>query len=197
MIDTKDITHARTTTKRLIASGIISKPAAGEAEFFLDKADQALTTAELLIRISSDIKIKRSLSLPDDFESHVWIINASYYSMFYAATALLAFHNHKIKSEQSIHALTYNALIYYFLDDDKKIEKHILERYEQAQKEASELLAKQEAESHVEKVRFEMDKRKTFTYNMGVSAEQSKANTSFERAKEFLTLVKEMMAKKR
>jgi uncharacterized protein (UPF0332 family) len=152
-------------------------------------------TADCLSKISDNAELKKNLSFPAQFESYVWIINASYYSMFYTATALLAFHGHKIKSEQGIHALTYNALIYYFLDNDKKLEKHILEKYRQVEKEAAELLqlAQEEARGQIERVKYEMEKRRIFTYYMGVSAEKSKAHTSFQRAKEFITLAKEMM----
>lgn len=196
MITDEDIKKAKATIKKLIDSGTIAKPESGEADFFMKKAEQALMTADCLTSISNDAKLKGVLKVPSGFDSYTWVINTAYYSMFYAATALLAHHNHKIKAEQGIHALTYNALIYYFLDNDKKIEKHILERYGEAEKEASELLAQQEARDQVEKVKFELEKRRAFTYNMGASAEQAKAKTSLERAKEFITLAKELMIKK-
>jgi uncharacterized protein (UPF0332 family) len=197
MIEDKDIKNARKIITDCIKSGIIKKPVEGEVKFFLNKAEQALMTADCLIRISDNAELKKNFAFPSQFESYVWIINTSYYSMFYTATALLAFHGYRIKSEQGIHALTYNALIYYFLDNDKKLEKHILEKYQQVEKEAAELLqlAQEEARGHIERVKFEMEKRRIFTYYMGISAEKSKATTSFERAKEFLTLAKEMMIK--
>jgi hypothetical protein len=95
------------------------------------------------------------------------------------------------KSEQGIHALTYNALIYYFLDNDKKIEKHIIENYNEIERSASEILAR----DRIETIKYEMEKRKVFTYNMGINAEKSKAETSLKRAKEFLTLIKELTLK--
>jgi len=115
--------------------------------------------------------------------------------MFYSATALLAKYNHRLKVDQGSHPLTYHALIYYFLDNDKKLTKHILEQYKQAEEEASELLqtAEQKAREQVEQLKFELSKRREFTYEMGKIAEKGKAQTSINRAKEFLALVKELI----
>jgi len=115
--------------------------------------------------------------------------------MFYAATSLLAKYNHRIKVEQGLHSLTYHAVVYYFLDNDKKLTKHIIEQYKLAELEASELLqtAEQRARNHIEQVNLELSKRRTFTYEMGKIAEKNKAETSIKRSEEFLTLVKEMI----
>ncbi len=115
--------------------------------------------------------------------------------MFYAGTALLAKYNHRLKIDQGVHPLTYHALVYYFLDNDKKLSKHILEQYQQAENEAAELLqaAEQEAREQIETIKFELSKRREFTYEMGKIAERNKAETSIKRAESFLMLIKELI----
>ena len=164
-------------------------------DFFLKKAEQSVYTAQTLFKISEEPTLKENLNLQLTYESYTWVINASYYAMFYAATALLAKHNHSLKAEQSIHSLTYHVLVYYFLDNDKKLSKHFLEQYKQAEEEAAELLqiAEQEAREKIESVKFELTKRREFTYQMGKVAEKNKAETSVKRAESFLTLVKELI----
>lgn len=198
MITDNDIKESRAVITELIQKGIIIKAEEKFAEFFLGKAESSLQTSFALTRLSENNEAKALLSLPKSYEAYMWAVNAGYYSLFYAATALLASQGHKIRTDHSIHALTYHALVYYFLDCDKKIAKHILEQYVIAGKEASELLqtAEEEAREHVQNVRREMGKRRDFTYEMGMIAEKNKAETSARRAKEFLTLVKELMLAK-
>lgn len=198
MIDDNDIRKSRAIVTGLIQKGAITKAEERFAEFFLGKAESSLQTSFALTRLSESNEAKLLLSLPKSYESYMWAINAGYYSMFYAATALLASYGHKIKTDHSIHALTYHALVYYFLDCDKKIAKHILEQYVIAGREASELLqtAEKEARELVQNVKREMGKRRDFTYEMGMIAEKNKAETSAKRAMEFLTLVKELMLAK-
>ena len=116
--------------------------------------------------------------------------------MFYAAVSLLAHSGKRINTDLGIHKLVYHALVYYFLDNDQKLTKHILEQYQKAQEDAEALLQKAEtrAREHIETVKFELKKRKEFTYEMGKIAEENKANSSLKRAEEFMTLVKEMIA---
>ena len=198
MITDKDIGVSREVVNRLIREGSIIEADQKFVEFFLKKAETSLQTAQIILKISNNAKIKTELQLQATYDGYMWIINTAYYSMFYAVTSLLAKYNHRIKVEQGLHALTYHALVYYFLDLDKKLAKHIIEQYQQAELEASELLqtAEQKAREHIEKVKFELSKRREFTYEMGKIAEKSKAETSIKRAEEFLTLVKEMIFNK-
>ncbi len=111
-------------------------------------------------------------------------VNASYYSMFYMARALLENEGIKLRSEQSIHALTFDALIYYFYLTGK-LQKRLLEYFAEAKKQVSELLGKQKADELIEGYFFEKRKRATFTYDMGAVVIRAKAKTSLERAKKF------------
>lgn len=114
----------------------------------------------------------------------MWVINASYYSMFYIARALLEKEGIKFKSDQSIHALTFDALIYYFYLTGK-LQKKLFEYYLEAKEEATELLGKQKADELIEGYFYEKRKRASFTYEVGELALQNKAKTSLIRATRF------------
>jgi len=107
--------------------------------------------------------------------------------MFFAATALLAHFRHKINVEVGIHALTYHALVYYFIKEESKLKTQIIEEYKDAVDDAEELL--QLSEQKIKELIFdfecEMGKRKTFTYDVGTLAERKKAEISYQRAQTF------------
>ena len=192
MIEDKDILESRAIIIALIKEGVIIKANTAFAGFFMKKSEDALTTAQLLHSLTKEQNT--NFNIPKGYNPYSWIINSGYYSMFYAATSLLAHCGHRIKTNQGIHKITYNALVYYFLDNDKKLTKHILREYKKAEQDAENLLqiAEREARNRVEQVKHEIKKREEFTYFMGMIAEEDKAITSINRAKEFLTLVKEL-----
>lgn len=140
MITEQHLKESRNIIQQLIQEEKIIPAKQSYVDFFLKKAEQSLETAHALFQLTQDPKLKTLLQLPPTYEGYMWVINTAYYTMFYAATSLLAKYGHRIKAEQNIHSLTYHALIYYFLDNDKKLPKHILEQYHSAEKEASELL---------------------------------------------------------
>jgi uncharacterized protein YfaS (alpha-2-macroglobulin family) len=59
-------------------------------DFFMKNTESSLQTASILQEISDEQSLKSTLKVGSDFESYLWVIVSSYYSMFYAATALLA-----------------------------------------------------------------------------------------------------------
>ncbi len=195
MITDKDILKSRSLITQLISREIITKADERFAGFFMGKADSSLLTAKALLRVSESAEAKKLLNLPQGYDAYMWVINTAYYSMFYAATALLASYNHKINREQGKHTLTYHALVYYFLDCDRKIAKHMLEQYSIAERQASGLMQSVEAKARekIELVKQELSNRGDFTYEMGKVAEKSIAETSIRRAMEFLTLAKELI----
>lgn len=156
-------------------------------DFYIENATTSLNTAKIISNISSDISLKKKIDFIDDnFESYLWIINTSYYSMFYMAGALLAKIGIKVKSDIGIHKKTFWALVYYFYLSNK-IAKQYIEKFEEAQEESQELLGimQQKAKELMIKYDFEMDKRAKFTYNIGEKAKENKAKTSLKRAIEF------------
>ena len=121
MITEKEILKSRQIIKRLIEEETIVKADERFIIFFLKKAESSLETAKGLFKLSQDQKLKETLKLSPEYQGYLWVINSSYYSMFYVATSLLAKYGHRIKTEQGIHSLTYHALIYYFLYNYHKL----------------------------------------------------------------------------
>lgn len=165
----------------LQTEGKIVKSVGGSDLFFIEKARNSLKIAKRL----EEIQEKEGLNCA------MWIINTAYYSMFFAATALLSKKGIKINSDMGIHIKTYHVFNVIF---SKKIEKYFLEEYIEAVKEAEELLHLSElkTEEVFKDYKNELGKRKMFTYNLGMSAELSKAQTSLKRAMNFLSIIESL-----
>lgn len=146
-----------------------------EANFYFEKAYQCFETSQRLLQLIEE----------EDLNAHMWVINSSYYSMFFMVTALLAKKNKKIGGELGIHKLTYHAFICFFYE---KIKQSYILDYEDAIGDSEQLLrfSEEKVENLVQDYNFEIRKRKVFTYHMGKKAEISKAKTSVNRAKNFL-----------
>jgi uncharacterized protein (UPF0332 family) len=119
-----------------------------------------------------------------NFDGFLWVINASYYSMFYMLKALLEKNGIKINTDLSIHLVTFDCLIYFFYLNGK-LEKKFIEDFIESKEEAYELLGKQKADLLIEDYFWEKNKRATFTYQTKQIILKSKAKTSLERAKRF------------
>src|SRR3989339_575812 len=81
--------------------------------FFLKNAEDSIDSAKVLFEISTDPEKQKFLGFTS-FNGLLWTVNASYYSMFYMARALLENEGIKIKTDLSIHAVTFDALVSYF-----------------------------------------------------------------------------------
>ncbi len=189
MLDEKQKKECATIVKQLISEGKIIKPLPIARQFFMDKALNSLQTSKRLFEISEDEN--------DSLEAYMWVVNTAYYSMFYAATSLLARFNKKINVEVGIHQLTYCSLAYYFIVDDNKFQKHFIEQYKESYNNAEQLLQISDERSIeiAENFGFEKSKRKTFTYDVGAIAERNKAKTSLDRAQAFLNEVRKIIEK--
>jgi uncharacterized protein (UPF0332 family) len=184
MLDNKKIEEAkRNAIKSINKEEIIKTEDSTFVTFFLQNSGNSLETAKLLFEVSTNSKLNLSLGFPE-FNGFLWVINASYYSMFYAVRALLESRGIKLKAEESIHFLTFNALIYYFFSN-KTLERKFIEDFEEAGEEASAILGKEKASNIIEDYTSEKEKRAKFTYEMGVIALKGKAETSLQRAKRF------------
>jgi len=187
MLDNKEKESSSSTIRQLITEKKIVEPEAGREQFFLDKRINSFALAKRILDISENKE--------ESLRSFMWVVSISYYSMFFAATALLAHFGHKIKEEKSIHKLTYHALVYYFLINENKLQKYFLKEYKDMYNNAEELLqfSEQKVESLVHNFDWEREKRRRFTYEMGEVAEVNKARTSLQRAEEFLTEVRKII----
>ena len=189
MLDNKKLEEIKKEVAKLRNEEEITKDEKNKKliDFYLENALVSLNTAKILNKISLDSNAKEGFDfISEDFESYFWIINSSYYSMFYMAGALLAKLGLKIKSEIGVHKKTFFALVYYFYLSGK-IAKQYIEQFKEAQEESQELLGimQKKVKDLMIKYDSEMDKRATFTYNIGIKAKESKASTSLKRAVEF------------
>ena len=185
MRDDKRIKESSRIIRQLITDGIIVKPIGSEAKFFMKKSYDSIQVASRLLELIDN----------EGLPAEIWIINSSYYAMFFAATALLAKFGHKIRTDIGIHKLTYHALVHFFVVDDNKLEKHFIEEYKDSVEQAEELL--QLSEEKTEKIIKDLDneifKRKIFTYDLSKTAERTKAETSLGRAKNFVKEIEVMI----
>lgn len=189
MLEEKMLKQIEKRVERFIQDGIIkSKEEPRFTDFFIKNADNSLDSAKVLFDLSTNPE-KRKLLGYSNFNGLLWVVNASYYSMFYMARALLENAGIKIRTDLSIHEVTFDAVIYYFYLTGK-LEKELLEDFIELQKDASELLGKQRANRLVEDYFFEKGKRARFTYEMGERLVESKARTSLKRAQRFTREIK-------
>ena len=118
--------------------------------------------------------------------SSLWVVVASYYSMFYMACAYLYMLGYKT-SHEIVHLVVNESLI---VQGRHKIKNHLLEAYEIGKEEALSI-----SDNYLKDYEFEKVKRATFQYETTENIKESKAQTSLSRAKEFLTLMEEIIGK--
>ena len=185
MLDNKKIEQSSHIIKTLITEGKIVTPHSEAASFFLKQSRMSLLVSKGLLDLYNTEKL----------ETLLWVINSSYYSMFFAATALLANFKHKINTEIGIHALTYHALVYYFVKEQSKLKTQLMGEYKDAFDDAEQLLqfSEQKIKGFILDFELEMGNRKTFTYELGALAEKKKAELSFQRAQSFFREVEKII----
>ncbi len=194
MIEKERIDEAKRNVKQYIDEGLLKvkdKDAQKFVSFFMKNAESSLQTASILQEISDEAILKNTLKVSNDFESYLWVIVSSYYSMFYAATALLASQGTRATG-QIVHKVTGDALVHFFVSNEKLAK--LLEQYEEAQAVGLELIGRDELMRRMQKkadeliIAYENERRKRskFQYDMGVQAKRGFAQTSLERAKEFV-----------
>lgn len=196
MLEDKKLKEAEKRVKQYIADGIVKTKGKPEhTAFFLKNADDSVDSAKALFEISTDPEKQKFLGFTS-FNGLLWTVNASYYSMFYMARALLENEGIKIKTDLSIHAVTFDTLVAYFYLTGK-LQKELLDDFVEAKEDAAELLGKQKADELIEEYFYEKKKRGTFTYEMGEILVKSKAKTSLERAQKFRREIRKIIEKSR
>lgn len=154
-------------------------------EFYIKTAKKTLQTADALMQISENDELKRKLGLLDDFETYLWIITTSYYSMFYIVNALFSKRGIKL-GDKIVHKVASDAFYFYFIKNNK-IAKELFEIYEEAKGQAMDLVSySEQAEKLFQDLEYERDKRHRFQYDMTESIKRSYAQTSLKRAKDFI-----------
>ncbi len=194
MIEKERVEEAKRNVKQYVDDGLLKvkdRDAQKFVGFFMKNAESSLQTASILQEISGAEALKSTLKVGIDFESYLWVIVSSYYSMFYAATALLASQGIRVTG-QIVHKVTADALIHFFVSNQKLA--RLLEQYEEAKTVGLELIGREELMKSMEKraneliVAYESErkKRSKFQYDIGVQAKMGYAQTSLDRAKEFV-----------
>jgi len=167
-------------------------------EFYRKQANLSLITADILYNISTEKLAKNYHKLNENYECFLWVLNASYYSMFYAVHSLLAYKGKRIVEKQGIHQLTAHAFVYFFIKNNF-IAKELFEQFIESQNTAVELLNiddfRKKAIDLTSKYFYETEKRSKFTYETNEEIKQKHANTSLLRAKEFLGEIEKIIEK--
>jgi uncharacterized protein (UPF0332 family) len=172
----KKIEAAKANLKSYLEEGLLKKESNETARsMYLKNSDLSLRVAEKLMK--------------DELKPYLWVIVCSYYSMFYAANAVLLHFGYRT-TDRNVHGVTNDALIALVLD---KLNKGTIEDYEETRADALEI-ASARAESVIEMYERERSKRGRFQYNMDEEIKEQKAATSIERAKSFTFEMKKLMA---
>jgi len=183
MVDKEEIELITKKFKRLISEGKIKKPKLHKEEFFKRKADTSL-------RLSKEL-----MQNPQYFD---WSINASYYSMFYNAVCLLAHINVDLEDiSDSVHILTYQALVYFFYIKERKIEAEYLEEFRANMEESDKrlkTLAQRKSDEIISSFRNARIDRGKYTYELGQIAELKSVETAIRRADAFDILTNKLIA---
>jgi len=168
--------------KRLLLDESIKKPKPHKKDFFKRKAEVSLRLAK---------------ELAQNPEYLDWSINASYYSMFYNAVSLLAHIQIDLEDiADSVHILTYQALVYFFHIKERKIEAEYLEEFKANMEESDKrlkTLATMKSDEILSSFRNARIDRGKYTYELGETAELKSAQTAIRRADAFDILAVKLM----
>jgi hypothetical protein len=192
VLEERKLKEAEKRTKQHIADGLIKTGKSEHTTFFLRSSDDSIDSAKVLYEISTDPEKQRYHGFTS-FNGLLWTVNASYYSIFYMARALLENAGIRIKTNISIHAVTFDAIVSYFYLTGK-LQKALLDDFTEAKEDAAEILGKQRADELIEDYFYERKKRSSFTYEMGETLVRSKAKTSLERAQRFRREIRKILS---
>ncbi len=178
MLDGKRIKESEANVKRYLGEGLLRKEKNETAkEMYVENSDLSLETGQKLLSLETL-----------EYRPYLWVIVSSYYAMYYIANAVLLSIGYKV-GEKISHKVTADALIVFVRD---KLKKDLIEEYENVRENALELISSK-ADSILQSLDFEREKRSKFQYQMDEKAKKSKAVTSLERAKEFSFELKKLL----
>ena len=196
MIDQKRILEAEKNVQQYIQEErlfIKRKDIAHYVPFFLKNAETSLLTAKALLELSTENQKKQTFGLEETFETYLWVIVPSYYSMFYAALALFAKNEMKV-GDQFAHKVVADTLIVNFLKNQKLAK--LLEMYEETKDQAMQIMGSQDkARILVQDYEYERQKRHELQYEVGKEAKHNLANTSLTRATQFIAEIRNILRK--
>src|SRR3989344_1073093 len=178
MLNNNRIKEAESSMKGYLNEGLIKKDPLDEnaLKVLMENARESLLSAE---------------KLNSENISELWVIVCSYYAMFYTANAVLRKLGYKV-GEKIAHKVTADALIVYAR---QKLKDSLIEDYENTKEEATSL-AGLKADSLIESFDFEKNKRSKIQYTTDKIEKKGKAQTSLERAKEFIKEMRKFLTEK-
>lgn len=150
----------------------------------LKRAENEIVTAEKLKRMSEDSETKAFMEIPGDMTFYSAVISHSYYAIFYSAKAYLLSRNILILSEQGQHQQVY--FKFRKLVQSGIVDLELLEIYEDV---------KVKAESLLDILKTEKDKRKDFVYETIPQANKQPADDSLKNAVFFVSHIKKFVSK--
>ncbi len=175
-----------------------------------EKVIDSLDVAQLLLDVMKNKVLLLQLLNKEKFNPTLWIMNSSYYSIFFDAQLLLAYDGKKLPENiEDTHKTVFLALLYYFIIKGSNLEgkknlkwedikesklSKALMIFAEAQEEAEELFQWQRAKNSLEDFSAELEKRRRFTYRINEHAKESMALTSYQRAVSFRTIITEYLA---
>ncbi len=166
MLTEKRIKEAETNVKIYLEEKLLTKSQFDKKIFdiLLQNAKESLETAGFLLK---------------NKKSDLWVIVISYYAMYYVANAVLYKKGYKI-GEKISHKITADALIVFIRNSLKQT---LIESYEELKSQA---LAGIKSDELIKSFDFERKKRGFIQYQTTSIEKHAKANTSLQRAKEFI-----------
>ena len=178
MLSDKRIKEAESNVKQYLADGLLKKQTNETAkEMYIENSNLSLETAQKLLSLENQA-----------YQPYLWVIVSSYYAMYYIANAVLLKIGYKV-GDQISHKVTADTLIVFARH---KLKKELIEEYENVKEDALELTSSK-ADSLLESLDFEREKRSKFQYQMDEKVKKSKALTSLERAKQFVFELKKLL----
>jgi uncharacterized protein (UPF0332 family) len=153
-------------------------------EIYIKRAENEIVAAEKLKEMSEDSKTREFMQVPDDMTFYSAAISHSYYSIFYAAKALLLTKGIKTSSPD-VHKRTLDAFKEHFVDTGV-LDVKLLEIYRKLVIRADELL---------DIFRGEKQKRGDFTYKTIPQANKEPADDSVKNAKIFVSNIRKVIGR--
>jgi len=196
MIDQHRIKEAEANVKNYIDDNWITlkhNDIFNHAHFFLKNSETSLLTAQTLLELSENNVKKEAIHIVQDFESFLWVVVSSYYSMFYASLALFARHHIKV-GDKSVHKVVADLLITQFMVNNRLAK--LLQSYEDSKEAALTIIGTEKAHEFVDQFDMERRKRHTLQYELGAQAKQNLARTSVSRASAFVAVVRNILCEK-
>lgn len=151
-------------------------------KIFLQRSLNELTIAKLLFAVSNDEKKKEGFQIEEGTSFYSAVISHSYYSIFYAAKAVLLTIDIKTESPE-VHKKTYEEFKKHFVDSGR-LDVELLNIYGKLITRADELL---------QILKDEKWKRGNFTYYTIPQANKEPAEQSMQNAKTFLKHIRSMV----